>query len=87
MLVVFNVVAQGLLIWLLLLGSLGAGAAPVAGGSVVALFMLLFFYGRWLYPFLRVRQILGVLLLKELGVVLLLAFGIGTVALVRSILS
>lgn len=85
LLVVFNVVAQVLTIGVLLLGREGASVAPLAGGAVVALFLLMFFYARWMFPGLKTRHLLTVVLLKELGVVILVAFAVGVVLLIRLI--
>ncbi|MBN2493919.1 MAG: hypothetical protein JXR96_04945 [Deltaproteobacteria bacterium] len=82
-LVLFNVVAQTSLVLMLALGSQGAGAAPVAGGAVVALFVLAVFYARWLFPTLGTGQIMLVLALKESGVLVLLGLAGGLVLLLR----
>jgi hypothetical protein len=84
-LVVFNVVAQVLTFVVLLMGREGASVAPLAGGSAVALFLLMFFYARWLFPGLKTRHLLVVVLLKELGVVILVGFAVGVVLVVRLI--
>jgi hypothetical protein len=83
LLVVFNVVAQALTVVVLLMGRMGAEAAPVAGGATVALFLLMYFYARWMFPFLKARHILVVLLFKEAGVILLVGFAVAVVALIR----
>jgi hypothetical protein len=62
-----------LLAVVLVLGRKGYSAAPVAGGAVVALFLLLFLYARWLLPVLGRKQALLLILLKELSVLVLLA--------------
>lgn len=82
-LVVINVVAQVVLVVVLLMGPEGAQVAPIAGGATVALLMLMYFYGRWMFPFLKGWHILIVLLLKELGVFALLAFAVGVTMLIR----
>jgi len=82
-LVVVNVVAQGLTVAVLMLGERGRGAAPVAGGCSVALLLLLYFYTRWMFPFLRARHVLAVMALKELGVIVLIAVAVGVVVLVQ----
>jgi hypothetical protein len=82
-LVVFNVTAQAIAVVVLLAGQPALEAAPVAGGSVVALFLLLFFYARWMFPFLKTRHVLAIMLLKELGVAVLVGFAVGVVALIR----
>ena len=85
LLVVFNVVAQVLIIGVLLMGKAGASVAPLAGGSVIALFLLMFFYARWMFPGLKTRHLLAVVMLKELGVVILVGFAVGVVLLIRLI--
>jgi hypothetical protein len=87
LLVVFNVIAQVLTIGVLLMGREGAAVAPLAGGAVVALFLLMFFYARWMFPGLKTRHLLAVVLLKELGVVILVGFAVGVVLLIRLIFS
>jgi len=86
-LVVFNVIAQVLMIGVLLLGRQGVSVVPLAGGSAVALFLLVFFYARWLFPGLKTRYLLAVVLLKELGVVIMVGFAVGVVLLIRLIFS
>jgi hypothetical protein len=82
LLVVFNVVAQAVAVAVLLLGREGAPVAPLAGGAVVALFLLMFFYARWMFPGLKARYLLTVVLLKELGVMILVGFAVGVVLLI-----
>jgi len=83
LLIVFNVVAQVVAIAVILMGRQGAAVAPLAGGSVVALFLLAFFYARWLLPGLKARHLLVMVLLKELGVVILVGFAVAVVLLIR----
>jgi len=83
LLVVFNVIAQIVAIGVILMGKGGLTVAPLAGGSVVALFLLVFFYARWMFPGLKARHLLVVVLLKELGVVVLVGFAVGVVLLIR----
>lgn len=87
-LVVCNVVAQGLLVFLIWTGATVAPipptiarAAPWTGAGVVVLLMLLFFYARWMFPGLRTRTLVGVIFFKELAVFLLGGLAIGLVAL------
>ena len=82
LLVVFNVAAQAVAVMVLLMGREGAQVAPLAGGAVVALFLLLFFYARWMFPRLKTRHLLAVVLLKELGVIVLVGFAVGVVLLI-----
>lgn len=86
LLVVFNVIAQVVAIGVILMGRDGLSVAPLAGGSVVALFLLVFFYARWLLPGLKARHLLVMVLLKELGVVILVGFAVGVVLLIRLII-
>ena len=83
LLVVFNVVTQAVAVLVLLMGREGASVAPLAGGAVVALFLLMFFYARWLFPSLKTRHLLTVVMLKELGVMILVGFAVGVVLLIR----
>jgi len=87
LLVVFNVVAQVMAIGVILMGKGGLTVAPLAGGAVVALFLLVFFYARWMFPGLKTRHLLAVVLLKELGVVIMIGFAVGVVLLVRLVFS
>ncbi len=87
LLVVFNVVAQTLAVIVLLMGREGAPVAPLAGGAVAALFLLMFFYARWMFTGLKTRHLLTVIVLKELGVMILLGFAVGVVLLIRLIFS
>ena len=82
-LVVINVVAQAVLVFVLLMGAQGVQVAPIASGAVVALFMLMYFYGRWMYAFLKGWQVLVLVLLKELGVFILLGLAVGVTMLIR----
>jgi len=47
------------------------------------LLLLLYFYTRWMFPFLRARHVLAVMALKELGVIVLIAVAVGVVVLVQ----
>ena len=87
LLVVFNVVAQVVAIGVILMGKGGLTVAPLAGGSVVALFFLVFFYARWMFPGLKARHLLAVVFLKELGVIIMVGFAVGVVLLIRFIVS
>jgi hypothetical protein len=87
LLVVFNVVAQAVAVLVLFMGREGAPVAPLAGGAVVALFLLVFFYARWMFPGLKTRELLAVVLLKELGVFILVGFAVGVVLLIRFLIS
>lgn len=82
-LVVLNLVAQLIAVLVILMGREGIRLAPLAGGAVVALFILVFFYARWMFPGLKSRHLLAVVLLKELGVMILVGFAVGVVLLVR----
>ncbi len=82
-LAVINVVAQIVLVVLLLMGADGARVAPIAGGASVALFMLMYFYGRWMFPFIKGWHVLVVILLRELGVFVLLGLAVGLTMLIR----
>ena len=75
-----------ILVLLLMMGPAGADVAPLAGGAVVALFLLAFLYGRWLLPGLKGRQVLALVLFKELAVALLLGFIFGLIVLIRFLL-
>jgi hypothetical protein len=86
MLVVFNVIAQAIAVCVFIMGSQGTQVAPIAGGAVVALFMLMYFYGRWMFPILKRRHTLYVLLLKELAILVLFGLAVGLVVLVRWII-
>jgi len=83
MLVVFNVITQIIAVCVVIIGNQGTQVAPIAGGAVVALFMLMYFYGCWMFPVLKRRHILFVLLLKELSILVLFGLAIGLVVLVR----
>ncbi len=83
LLVGFNLVAQVVAVLVILLGPEGARVAPLAGGAVVALFLLVFFYARWMFPDLKARHILAVVLLKELGLTVLVGFAVGVVLVIR----
>jgi hypothetical protein len=83
LLVVFNLAAQFVAVLVILMGREGAGVAPLAGGAVVALFLLVFFYARWMFPGLKARHLLAVVFLKELGVLILVGFAVGVVLLIR----
>ena len=78
-LVILNVVTQALLVLVLMAGAYGARAAPVAGGATVAMFLLAYFYARWLVPVLDRRHILAILLLKEVAVIFFLGLVVGLV--------
>ncbi len=82
-LVVFNVITQAILVVVLLLGRMAASTTPIAGGAALAMFLLAYFYVRWLVPVLNRRQTLVVLMVKELAMLLLLGMAAGLVALVR----
>ena len=70
-LVLFNVVAQGLTAVLAFTGMEGVDVLPLAFGSTVALFLLMFFYLRWMFPQLGSKQVLFVIALKELSLFIL----------------
>jgi hypothetical protein len=88
-LVVMHVVSLGILVLLLAfagteaLGGDVARVAPLTGSAVVVLFMLACFYARWLFPGLRWRFILAIVLLKELGVLAFFGLVLGALMLVR----
>ena len=79
----FNAVAQAVLVIVLFMGAAGAKVAPIAGGAVVALFLLMYFYGRWMLPFLKGRHVLLVVLVRELGVFILVGLAVGVTLLIR----
>lgn len=81
-LVVMNVVTQAVLVLLLVVDTYGTKAAPVAGGATVAMFLLAYFYARWLLPVLDRRHVLAVLLVKEMAVILFLGLAAGLIWLV-----
>ena len=83
LLVIFNVVGQLIAVLVLLMGPQGAKILPVAGGALVALFLLMFFYACWMFPGLKKRHVLAVLALKELGIFTLLGIAVGLVILLR----
>lgn len=81
-LVVLNVITQACLVVVLLVDTYGSKAAPVAGGATVAMFLLAYFYARWLVPVLDRRHVLAVLLVKEVAVILFLGLTVGLIWLV-----
>jgi len=74
-----NVVTQAFLVVLIFMGAQGASVLPVAGGATVAMFLLAYFYARWLVPVLDRRHVLAVLLIKEVAVIAWLGLAAGTV--------
>ncbi len=80
---VFNVVTQAVLVTLLLLGERGHGVLPLAGGAAVAMFLLAYFYGRWLLPVLRRRHVLALIVFKELAVMVVLGLVAALAALLH----
>ncbi len=82
-LVVFSLVTQVILVGVLVLGRQAASVAPLSVGAVVTMFLLAYFYARWLLPVLRPRQVLLLLLLKEVGLAVLLGLVVGAMALIR----
>lgn len=81
-LVILNVITQGCLVLLLVVDTYGTQAAPVAGGATVAMFLLAYFYARWLLPVLDRRHVLAVLLVKEAAVLLFVGLAAGLIWLV-----
>jgi hypothetical protein len=81
LLAIINLVAQGLSIVLVIVGGEGLALLPMTFGAVVALFLLYVFYLRWLFPFIQLRHVLILILLKELSWLVLLSFIFGVIVL------
>jgi len=87
LLVVLNVLAQAVAVLMLILGRQAGRAAPVAAGAAASLFLLMLFYARWMLPIFRMREVLGVLLLKEVAVLALFALLGGVLHLAHLVLA
>ena len=85
-LVMLNVGAQGIFVIMLCLGEPALHTLPIAGGACVSLFLLMYFYSRWLFPQLRGRQIIALSMLMELSILVFLALALGLILLIRWVL-
>ncbi len=69
-LVIFFVLTQVIFVLVILAGDFGKEVLPLSGGAVISMFLVSWFYARWLYPMLEARHILAILAIKEIAILL-----------------
>ncbi len=87
LLVVFCVVTQAVAVLLILVGAYGSEAFPVAGGAVISMFLIAWFYTRWLFPMLDAKHVVAIIFMKELATIFILGVIIGLVYAVKSFMT